>query len=204
VRTILVRYRTGVSSPAATRLLDALGQAVVSQGLARTTVADVARIAGTSKRTFYEHFATKDEAFLALYAAHSRDLLAAISEVVTDPKAPVADQIRGGVAAYLGHLADNPALARAHMLESHSLGRTGLEARRALMDRHAAYLRTVVDQARAEHSHLRELTEAESVGVVAGLTELTLRAVLDDDRIDSPARIDAAVDFITAMVTART
>ncbi|KGN37845.1 TetR/AcrR family transcriptional regulator [Knoellia subterranea] len=190
-----------MTSPAANRLLDALGEALVDQGLARTTVADIARIAGTSKRTFYEHFATKDEAFLALYAGRAAELIAAISAVVTDPSAPIADQIRGGVQAYLGHLAANPALARAHMLESHSLGRTGLEARRTLIDSHAAYVRDLVDRARAHHPDLRALSEAESVAVVAGLTELTLRAALDDERLDRPAHVDAAVDFITAVVT---
>lgn len=190
-----------MTSPAANRLLDALGEAIVDQGLTRTTVADIARIAGTSKRTFYEHFATKDDAFLALYAGRAAELVAVISAVVTDPSAPIADQIRGGVEAYLGHLADHPALARAHMLEAHSLGRTGLEARRALMDSHAAYVRDLVDRARVHHPDLRSLSEAESVAVVAGLTELTLRAALDEEPLDDPAHADAAVDFITAVVT---
>lgn len=192
-----------MSSPAANRLLDALGEAVVSQGLARTTVADVARIAGTSKRTFYEHFATKDEAFLALYAARSDDLLAAISEVVTDPSAPIGEQIHGGVAAYLGFLADNPALARAHMVESHALGELGLRARRQLMDMHAAYLRELIDRSRAHHPDLPALTETASIGLVAGLTELTLRTVMDDQPLDGAAHVSEAVDFITALVTPR-
>lgn len=198
---MLVRYRTNMSSPAATRLLDALGDAIVDQGLASTTVADVARIAGTSKRTFYEHFATKDQAFLALYAARSDDLLTAISAVVTDPSTPIDEQIRAGVDAYLSHLAANPELARAHMLESHSLGRLGLQARRQLIDLHAAYLRDLVERARPHHSDVRELSESESVGVVAGLTELTLRAALDDEPLNTSAHVDAAVDFITAVVT---
>ncbi|WP_353951611.1 TetR/AcrR family transcriptional regulator [Knoellia sp. S7-12] len=192
-----------MSSPAATRLLDALGEAVVSQGLARTTVADVARIAGTSKRTFYEHFATKHEAFLALYAARSGDLLAAISEVVTDPSAPIGEQIRGGVEAYLGFLADSPELARAHMVESHALGELGLRARRQLMDLHAAYLRELIDRSRTHHPDLRALTETESIGLVAGLTELTLRTVMDDEPLDGAAHVNEAVDFITALVTPR-
>lgn len=189
-----------MTSPAATRLLDALGEAIVDQGLARTTVADIARIAGTSKRTFYENFASKDEAFLALYAARSEQLLGAISEVVTDPTAPIEQQVRGGVEAYLGFLADNPALARAHMLESHTLGEVGLRARRALMDTHAAYLREVVARARAHHPELRDLSESDSVGVVAGLTELTLRVALDERPLDSAAHVDDIVGFITATV----
>lgn len=203
MRTASVRYGTTMESTPATRLLDALGEALVEQGLARTTVADVARIAGTSKRTFYEHFATKDQAFLALYAARSKQLLAAISGVVTEPSAPIEHQIRGGVAAYLGFLANNPELARAHMLESHALGDLGLRARRHLMDTHAAYLSELVDRARAHHPTLRALSEPESIGLVAGLTELTLRAVMDHRPLDEKAHIDSAVDFITALVLPR-
>ncbi|MEO6019643.1 MAG: TetR/AcrR family transcriptional regulator [Knoellia sp.] len=186
-----------------TRLLDALGEALVARGLARTTVADVARIAGTSKRTFYEHFATKDEAFLALYAARSEQLLAAISGVVTEPSAPIEQQIRGGVAAYVDFLAHNPELVRAHMLESHALGDLGLRARRHLMDTHAAYLRGLVDRARAHHPTLRALSEPESIGLVAGLTELTLRAVMDQRPLDGKGHIDSAVEFIAALVHPR-
>lgn len=190
-------------SPVQARLLDALGRAMVEQGLARTTVADVARLAGTSKRTFYEHFATKDDAFLALYAARSRQLIASIESVVTDPAAPMEDQVRGGVRAYLGFLAATPELARAHMLESHALGRTGLDARRRLMDTHAAYLRELVERARSHHHELRALSEAEAVGVVAGLTELTLRASLDEEPLDGAAHVGATVDFLTTMLSRR-
>ncbi|MFC7485796.1 TetR/AcrR family transcriptional regulator [Knoellia sp. CPCC 206453] len=192
-----------MTSPTANRILDALGEAIVEQGLASTTVADIARIAGTSKRTFYEHFATKDEAFLALYAARSSDLLAAISAVVTDPSAPIDEQIRAGVQAYLTHLAATPALARAHMLESHALGELGLRARRQLMDLHAAYLRELIDRSRAHHPDLRALTETESIGLVAGLTELTLRTAMDEEPLDGAAHVNEAVDFITALVAPR-
>lgn len=191
-----------MTTPAATRLLNALGEAIVGQGLARTTVADVARIAGTSKRTFYEHFATKDEAFLALYAVRSRELLAAISAVVTDPSAPIEEQVRGGVAAYLGHLAANPELARAHMIESHLLGRDGMRARRELMDTHATYLRDLVTRARPHHPEVRDLPMPLAVAVIAGLNEFTLRAALDDEVLDTPTHVDAAVDLITTMLTA--
>ena len=108
-----------------------------------------------------------------------------------------------GVAAYLGFLADNPELARAHILESHGLGDLGLRARRALLDGHAAYLRQLVDSARVHHPELRALTEPESVGIVAGLTELTLRAVMDDEPLDGTAHLENAVAFITAFASPR-
>ncbi|PRY57015.1 TetR family transcriptional regulator [Knoellia remsis] len=186
----------------ANRLLDALAEAFVEQGLAHTTVADIARIAGTSKRTFYEHFASKEDAFLALYAGRADALVAAISAVVTDPTAPIEEQVRGAVRAYLDHLADNPALVRAHMLEAHSLGRTGLDARRSLIDRHAAYLRGLVDEASRHHDDVRRLSTPESVAVVAGLIELTLRAVLDGRTLNSRSQVDHASSFILDIVRA--
>ena len=89
------------------------------------------------------------------------------------------------------------------MLESYALGRTGLDARRRLMDTHAAYLRELVERARPHHGELRTLSDAEAVGIVAGLTELTLRASLDEQPLDGAAHMAATVDFLTAMLSRR-
>src|SRR6478609_3295557 len=79
---------TGVPAPATPvddrtlavrgRLEEAMAAAVAEKGLAATTIADVARLAGTSKRTFYEHYADKTECYLSLYATRSA---AMVSEV---------------------------------------------------------------------------------------------------------------------------
>ncbi len=58
---------TARSFPVRVRLEAALAVSGREKGLAATTIADVARLAGTSKRTFYEHFTDKEECFLALY-----------------------------------------------------------------------------------------------------------------------------------------
>ena len=50
------------------------------KGLAVTTIADIVREAGVSKRTFYEHFDGKEACFLALYRAVSA------SALVMDPE----------------------------------------------------------------------------------------------------------------------
>ena len=50
---------------AAERILRALADTVAEQGYPETTVADVVARAETSQRTFYEHFAGKEEAMLA-------------------------------------------------------------------------------------------------------------------------------------------
>ena len=49
------------------------------------TVEDVIGVAGVSRRTFYEHFKNKEEAFLAAYDAVVEQLL---RSVVDGPRAP--------------------------------------------------------------------------------------------------------------------
>ena len=44
------------------RLLEGMAQAVAEKGYADTTIADIVREAGVSRRTFYEHFAGKPSA----------------------------------------------------------------------------------------------------------------------------------------------
>lgn len=51
------------------RLLDAMAQTVTRRGYAATPVAEVLKVAGVSRRTFYEQFADKEDCFLAAYDA---------------------------------------------------------------------------------------------------------------------------------------
>src|SRR4051794_19434877 len=51
------------------RLLDGMARSVARQGYVATPVAEVLRVAGVSRRTFYEQFADKEDCFLAAYDA---------------------------------------------------------------------------------------------------------------------------------------
>ena len=50
------------------RLLDALEESIAEDGYPNTTVGDVVRRARTSRRTFYEHFSSREACFVALIA----------------------------------------------------------------------------------------------------------------------------------------
>src|SRR3954466_10114989 len=64
------------------RMLDAMARAVAAKGYAKLTVSDVVSLAGVSRRTFYEHFADKEECFLESYAAGARAIIAENSGAV--------------------------------------------------------------------------------------------------------------------------
>ena len=75
------------------RLIDGLGASIGERGYRDTTVADIVRHARTSKRTFYEQFASKEECLIELLRRNNEDLIANIQAAV-DPEADWQHQIR--------------------------------------------------------------------------------------------------------------
>ncbi|WP_369805768.1 TetR/AcrR family transcriptional regulator, partial [Mycobacterium sp. 1165178.9] len=103
------------------RLLDGLATAITERGYRASTVADVVRHARTSKRTFYDHFAGKEECFLELLAVDIEKLGATITASV-DPEADWHVQIRQAVEAYVGYIEARPAITLSWIRELPSLG----------------------------------------------------------------------------------
>ncbi len=58
-----------LGDPFRLRLLDGLAASIAERGYRATTVADIVRHARTSKRTFYDQFASKEQCFLELLRA---------------------------------------------------------------------------------------------------------------------------------------
>jgi len=110
-------------------------------------VADVIGRAGISRRSFYELFANKEEAFLAAYGAGVAGLLEAIAEAEEDAGAQAATgpaaltaRARAGTEVYLHLLADNPAFARTFLIEVLGAEPAALARRDAVHQRFAERL----------------------------------------------------------------
>ena len=92
------------------RLLDGLAASIGERGYRDTTVADIVRQARTSKRTFYDQFASKEECFIDLLRADLEDMIEGIRAAVA-PEAAPHDQIHTAVDAYINHIE----IGRAHV-----------------------------------------------------------------------------------------
>lgn len=103
------------------RLLDAMADCIVETGFARVTVADVVRVAATSRRTFYQHFTDIEDCLKALYSESVRIIIDAIRQTV-DPAAASEDQVRAAVHAWISVCAQRPALTSALTREFAALG----------------------------------------------------------------------------------
>jgi AcrR family transcriptional regulator len=113
--------RTFVAENQRERLLNGVVEAVAEHGYNATTIGAIAEAAQISRRTFYEHFKGKEDCFLAAYEMiddHVRGSMLAAS----DPSEPWPEQVRSRLAALLGVLSRDLAVARFYLTEPLAAG----------------------------------------------------------------------------------
>jgi AcrR family transcriptional regulator len=124
--------RSFVAANQRERILSAVAQAAAERGYAEMSVEAVIARAGVSRRTFYEHFKNKEDAFFAAYDAAVHEVVrhvrrAYLSEVTAQ------ERLRAGIRAYLQFLAAGPELARMCIVEVLAAGPRVLARRNEAM-----------------------------------------------------------------------
>jgi AcrR family transcriptional regulator len=181
------------------RILEGMAGALAEKGYHAATIADIAKRARVSKRTFYEHFADKEACFIACYATASEFLIQTIMNTASRDM-PWEKRIRAATHAYLFALESRPELTRALMMDIYAAGPAALKVRRAGQKRFADQLRRLVDAGRKERPGLRKLSPAMAVAVIGGINELVLLAV-EEGRTQSLTELaDTADDLLRAVL----
>jgi AcrR family transcriptional regulator len=155
------------------RLIEAMAEAVAKSGYADTTVADVVARAGVSRKTFYEHFADREDCFLAAYDAAVEVLLGeSAGQAAAAHEGGWVERVREGVRAFLGVMASEPAFARTFLVEVLAAGPRALERRASVHARFEQLLCSGAALARADHPELPEVPEAVFAALVGGINEV--------------------------------
>lgn len=183
------------------RLLQALASAAADKGFAATTIADIVREAGVSKRTFYEHFNSKEACFLALYRAVSASALRTLSEAL-QPDRPWLSQVETALGAYFAHLSAGPRLLRALFVEVHHLGEAGAAVRREVMQQLADFMLQTVNRPDPDGVPGRTLSPTMAMAAVGGINELVLQAIERHQEADLTALTAAASEIVRALTHA--
>lgn len=179
------------------RLLDGLAASIAERGYRDTTVADIVRHARTSKRTFYDRFATKEECFVELLRANNDALIARIRAAV-DPEAEWDEQIRRAVGAYVDHISARPAITLSWIRELPALGAHATPLHRWAIDRLADMLIALTGSPGFRRSGHTPLSRPLAVVLLGGLRELT--ALIFEDGRDVGELFDPAVAASTALL----
>jgi AcrR family transcriptional regulator len=156
------------------RLIAAMARSIESSGYRESTVADVVRIARTSRRTFYEHFEDREACFLALFDAVNDEMMEQVAAAVR-PERSLEEQVDSALDAYIDGVTAQPALYRSFVHELPSLGRPGADRMTGVTERFAGLLVALVDSARLQQPEIaRPLTLDTAIMIVGGLRELAV------------------------------
>jgi len=176
------------------RLVGAMAAVLAEKAYSTVTIADVARQARVSKRTFYEHFADKEACFIAVYATLSDIVLKATFDA-TAGNLPWATKLRAATRAYLSTLESQPALTRTLMMDIYAAGPEALKIRRQVQKRFADQLRRLVALGRKDGPKKTRLSQAMATAVIGGINELVLVAV-EEGRADRLTELATTADAL--------
>jgi len=186
-----------VSARQRERLMRAMGQCVSERGYVETTIADVVRVARTSRTVFYRHFADKEECFLATYQEMTHARIGASLEAAAAVEG-WREKLRAGIAAYFRWMAEHPEVAVTSVVEVHRAGRAALDARARALSDWARTLEGIAVLAREER-HAAELDEAAHLAIL-----LTAEAFVHDyartGRLDEVTEREPEVQALAAVL----
>ncbi|HEU5253906.1 MAG TPA: TetR/AcrR family transcriptional regulator [Solirubrobacterales bacterium] len=174
------------------RLIAGLAEAVAENGYAGTTIAHITRHAAVSRRTFYEHFNSKDECFVEAYDVVMAELRKRVGEAFEQEDAwPQA--VRAGIAAMLEFLTAEPHLARLSMVEA-------LVAGPVVIERYDDAIQSLVPYFQAGREGRSEeilagLSSTTEEALVGGMVSLISRRVFADRTDELESLLPDLVEF---------
>jgi AcrR family transcriptional regulator len=159
------------------RLFAAAAAVFARVGYADATAEAIAREAGMSKATFYEHFGNKEDCIVALFDAATELVLdamreAAAREDAADPKA----RVQTTLGAFLGTLAHFPNESQTLLVEIVGAGPRAMERRDRALEAVAQYLEELNAQD-AERGATPRLAPHDAFAIVGAAVELASRQI---------------------------
>ena len=123
--------RAEVSANQRRRMIDATIDVVGEKGYAGLTVADVISRAGVSRRAFYEHFANREDCFLATYDSIMAESAEVLRRSITS-SGGLSETVQGAVRELYARALRRPGALRVLMVEVGTAGPAGTARREQL------------------------------------------------------------------------
>ncbi len=175
------------------RLCGAMIEAIAARGYDATSVAELSRLAGVSKRTFYEQFANKQACFLATHDMITR---CAVAGVVfahgEESNREVA--LRDVFEAFVHAAADQPKAARLVLVDTAGAGRVACDRTDQARRRFERLIVSGFGQSPAAVA----LPPAVATGIVCGVEHVVCRSLLGDRAGELSGLAGALADWALA------
>jgi AcrR family transcriptional regulator len=182
------------------RLLDALEEGIAEDGYPGTTVADIVRRARTSRRTFYEHFDSREACFVALLTDANAEQVRQISAAV-DAHAPWQSQVRQAIEAWISAGESRSSLMLSWIRDVPSLGDAARRLHRDAMENFIEMVQALGDTGEFRAAGVGPVCRQRIIMLLGGLQELTAITVEEGGRMSDVT--EEAVDASIALLGPR-
>jgi AcrR family transcriptional regulator len=183
------------------RLLDALEQSIAEDGYPRTTVADIVRRARTSRRTFYEHFDSREACYVALLHEANAEQVTQIAAAV-DATAPWRSQVRQAIEAWIATGESRPSLMLSWIRDVPSLGAAARGLQRDAMENFIEMVQALGDTGEFRAAGIGPVSRQRVIMLLGGLRELTAITVEEGGRTSdiTEEAVDASIALLAPHV----
>ncbi|MFL5844475.1 MAG: TetR/AcrR family transcriptional regulator [Solirubrobacteraceae bacterium] len=158
------------------RILDAVADVVSLSGYVDMRVEDIVVTAGVSRRTFYDHFSSKEEAFLASYEAVVEQLLTRV-QAAYEANGDFEGRVCDCLGAFLDFVASEPAFADMCIVEVLAAGPQAIERRNFAM----RALGALIKAAAADGLQTPPPPELTAETIVGGIYEVVYSRILQGE-----------------------
>jgi AcrR family transcriptional regulator len=169
-----------VSAVQRERLIAAMLRAASELGYREANVQDVIERAGVSRPTFYEHFANKEDCFLAAFDITAKRLRERVGAAAEKGGDNLRDRLRFGLETLLHFASTEPEAARTLIVEARAASADAVMRRDELLDHFAGCIDTQVRELLPDAPSHSPITAA---GIVGGV-EALLYSRLNKGEID--------------------
>jgi AcrR family transcriptional regulator len=163
---------------------------VYEEGFVQMSVEDVIHRAGISRRTFYEQFANKEQAFLAAFDQVAGLLIHAVSTAYSGPKS-FPSRVIEGYRVFLEILAASPEFGHMCIVEVLAAGPVAIARRTAVMEEFARLISDDANRSR-RGGPVPQLTADTIVG---GVYETIFRKIAARESDELPGLLPDVVEF---------
>jgi AcrR family transcriptional regulator len=175
------------------RLIAGLAEAIAENGYAGTTIAHITSHAAVSRRTFYEHFASKDECFVSAYEVVMAELRERVGEAF-EGEDDWPHAVRAGIATMLSFLVAEPNLARLCMVEALVAGPVVVERYDSAIQSFVPYFQT--GREGRSPQVLARLSPTTEEALIGGMMSLISRRIIAGKTAELETLLPDLVEFV--------
>jgi AcrR family transcriptional regulator len=173
------------------RLQAAMVEATARHGFPGTTVAELVTLAGVSKTTFYQHFDSKEDCFLATFDTIIAEVTGRVSETFREP-GDFRRRLTRALGTFIEIAAAEPAAASLVAIDSLTLGEAGVAHREQGSEAFELMIRQSFDHSSGQV----EVSDVTVRAIVAGIRGVVYRCLRAGRAAQLPSLLDELIEWV--------